>query len=569
MVFYIFQDGFATKDKNCKMTDDDMQKIDISVFDENDLEQFQEKMLIIFSCCVGFRGSTEHAGLLTSQIGSGTFPSDHPTYPNQEWCGLLHFGDEKTHKLSFATSHTRETPEGLGRFPVLSQHVSDDPLIRKKDAGGAIKRYLALLPPTEHGHSRFYRRINKNLTAYLVNQVLGKNKIRCRFQSGFKRMGLKNWEKTRPHAARGFFITELANNPTVPIGWGCKASRHIDPATFMGYTTNGPAGGANVLNAVLNAVGGENSTMIGGEKNDDGGSAVVAARMTVEAKKQPAAKKNEDDKSSDGSQTTVVLSDHFCTNEKPSSINIPSTIHTPKKFQNVTENDFESQSQTSFLSSSVALSNRRGVKDVPSPAANQNYSIFTQVQLQGLEDDMARFEAGIPAPANHHQVKKNCATPATNQDYSFHTQYQMDELNSDVARLVATKKENIVTPSSYAPSDYACFPQRQRPRFEEASLDSLRGFNGRAYCQERRIPSKRELRLMRFRAQLNELERRERLRNLEEVEYDNMKRNESFPYWSSFDEYSTLYHDSVKNQMENEEMARRMRKNPSKKRPFY
>jgi len=42
------------------------------------------------------------------------------------------------------------------------------------------------------------------------------------------------------------------------------------------------------------------------------------------------------------------------------------------------------------------------------------------------------------------------------------------------------------------------------------------------------------LRLIRFWAHLNELERRERLRNLQELEYDNMKRNEIFPYWSSF-----------------------------------
>jgi len=88
------------------------------------------------------------------------------------------------------------------------------------------------------------------------------------------------------------------------------------------------------------------------------------------------------------------------------------------------------------------------------PATNQKYSVFTQVQLEGLENDIARVEAGVIAP------KKMHATPATNQEqYSFHTQHQMDELSSD-------DKES-----------------------EREHCDAL---DRRAYCQERRVPSKRE-----------------------------------------------------------------------------
>jgi hypothetical protein len=548
------------------MTNDDMQKIDISVFDENDLQQHQEKMLIIFSCCVGFRGSNEHAGLLTSQIGSGTFPANHPTYPNQEWCGLLNFGNEKTHKLSFATSHTRESPEGLGQFPVLSVEESDDPAIRKKDAGGSIKRFLAKLPTSEHG--RFYLRINKNRTAFLANQVLGKGKIRTYFQSGFKRMGLKNWKDQRPHSGRGYFISSLANDPSVPIGWGVMASRHKDPITFMGYATNGPTGGAHVLNAVLNAAGGgaseSNKASVRMSEKEKEGCGSLEAKMAPGEEEQlrAEAREHDDDNSnkSNSSQTTVVLGDRFSTNEKKSSV--PSTIACD-----------ENQSTRSIFSTSVASTNHIRA---PSLAANHHdFSRFTQVQLEGLQSDMARFEASFsaPAPANHHEERKEIVTPAANEKISIHTQYQMNELSSDIARLAETEEgRSIITPATYAPSEYSSVSsQRQRPRFEEASLDSLRGFERRAYVQERRVPSKRELRLMRFRAQLNELERRERVRNLQELEYENMRRRESFPYWNSYDEFSTLYRDSVTNDIENEEnqRRRRRRKNTEEKRPFY
>ena len=125
------------------MMEEDFGKLNISVFDKSDLHQFQEKMLIIFTICIGFRGNKEHTNLKRSQIGSGRFPPNHPTYPNQEWWGLIKFSSDKTHKLSLAHNHTREMQEGVAKFPVLSEDgISGDV---NKDVRGAIKRYCTLL----------------------------------------------------------------------------------------------------------------------------------------------------------------------------------------------------------------------------------------------------------------------------------------------------------------------------------------------------------------------------------------------------------------------------------------
>ena len=59
-----------------------MANIDLSVFDESDGIQMQEKLLVEFGCLFGVRGGQEHVQLTINQIGNGHFPSSHPLFPN-------------------------------------------------------------------------------------------------------------------------------------------------------------------------------------------------------------------------------------------------------------------------------------------------------------------------------------------------------------------------------------------------------------------------------------------------------------------------------------------------------
>ena len=65
------------RDENCNFTDEEMSKLDLSVFDESDGQQMQEKLLVGFGCLFGVRGGQEHVQLTLNQIGNCRFPSSH------------------------------------------------------------------------------------------------------------------------------------------------------------------------------------------------------------------------------------------------------------------------------------------------------------------------------------------------------------------------------------------------------------------------------------------------------------------------------------------------------------
>ena len=68
----------------------------MSVFDENDLIQFQEKLLVGFGSLFRFCGSSEHVNLTINMIGNGYFTNDHPLFPGMEWWGIKHIKQRQT-----------------------------------------------------------------------------------------------------------------------------------------------------------------------------------------------------------------------------------------------------------------------------------------------------------------------------------------------------------------------------------------------------------------------------------------------------------------------------------------
>ena len=171
-------EGYGKRDENARFTEEEAQLVDISKFNEDILEEHQEKCLIIFGCKMGFRGDDEHTYLMICQIGTGVYPSNHPLFPGYEWCGLISMGNEKRLKLGVKNDYVRTLSNGLGRFPILSDGKTDDV---KRDIGGTIKRYIEKIP-LDQRNGRFYRRISKD-GKKLTNSNLGHNKIRERIQT--------------------------------------------------------------------------------------------------------------------------------------------------------------------------------------------------------------------------------------------------------------------------------------------------------------------------------------------------------------------------------------------------
>ena len=573
-----------------------MEKLDISVFDESDLAQFQEFFLIIFSTCVGLRGCKEHVNMLRSQVGSGVYPSNHPNYPNYEWWGLLNYGNEKTHKLSISTDHVRTTHEGVGKFPVLSETEGV-----VGDVGGAIKRFCALQPSgSKMRDPRFYRKVNLKGTAYCVDAYLGIELICRRFKFGYRRMGFIDWMKVRPHAGRAYFLTVMANDSSIPLGYKCLVARHKDPKTLIGYTTNGLAGGANVLNAVLKATSGG-----GAKSNKDDGSQIGGKEVLLRNEKAPIEKKTavekqeqqQEDDDSVGSQSSFVLVGR-ARKEKPGSLkNVPDSITTPTSFEAVDDMRMdENQSVASYFSPSVASVNHHQVPVSYAPAANEKYSIYTQHQVEELRTDLVKLEINHnhhhAPPTNHYREinhfsptaneivqfkgKKECAPPpsnhygqfkrysqSANDIYSSFTQHQVDELNSDMSRVEAARR---ATRSFVTPSPQSFLQTTKRVRHGKPSLDQLRGFGTRNYSQpQQRVPSARELEIISIRARVAEIEQNDRLREMQEVEYERMRMYESYPFWNSYDEQKSLYEDSIENDNEREQMDRKKKKRSSKR----
>ena len=126
-------------------------------------------------------------------IGNGYFTNDHPIFPGMEWWGIKHISKDKGRKLGLHTLHVKETEDDIGKFPVLSDGKKGDV---RNDIGGAIKRFMSLLPESVK-NNRFYKRVTKD-NLFFANQVLGKNTIRNRFRSAFERMGIERFDTIKP-----------------------------------------------------------------------------------------------------------------------------------------------------------------------------------------------------------------------------------------------------------------------------------------------------------------------------------------------------------------------------------
>ena len=179
LFFFQGRDGYGQKKPNCHIANGDIEKLDISIFNEDDLKEHQAKVLVILGKYAGFRGSKEPTYLKKDQFTFGTFARDSPIFPSKKYIAIRYMDEDKTNKLNLSTNHLREIENC--RLPILSDGTKGD---LKNDAGGAISRLRTKVPNTTS--DRVFLRISKG-GAQFIKQPIGANTVRSRYAFAFKK----------------------------------------------------------------------------------------------------------------------------------------------------------------------------------------------------------------------------------------------------------------------------------------------------------------------------------------------------------------------------------------------
>ena len=212
------------------MTKEDIDKLDLSLLNEDDPEQHIIKMLFICGIFFGFRGETEHTMMEVRRITSGVFPPGHK-WEGCQWFGIDFIIDKSNH-LSIHKPYVRSIEDTQMKIPVLKND--------KSDPGGCIARFLDKLAP---GQLRLYCRVlskkarskQGETRLFSPNQPMGKDTIKALFRKGAKIMGLSKPSEFAPHSLRHLFGNQLANDPSISLKECMLAMRHSSASASMNY----------------------------------------------------------------------------------------------------------------------------------------------------------------------------------------------------------------------------------------------------------------------------------------------------------------------------------------------
>ena len=238
------------KSEGCQLSAADVEKIDISKFDETDPRQHIMKVLFGMGFYAAFRGSSEHALMKKSQISFGTYPDnfENSTLAGKNYVAIANIPGDKTRTVTVTNSYARDTSQVL-RFPVNSESL--------KCFGGTLSRYYHKLAP---GQIRFYCQVatakyKQKLAMegfpnaeFYGNKPLGRKSIATLFKEGAKLLGLP--ASFRPHSLRGACITKLANDSSVSIAETMAVARHTSVSASRAYQRVDGVSEGNRLNAL-------------------------------------------------------------------------------------------------------------------------------------------------------------------------------------------------------------------------------------------------------------------------------------------------------------------------------
>ena len=228
------QPSYGTKNEACHLRAEDVEKISLAKFNEND--PIQHMMKVLFGCGLyaGFRGNQEHTFFNIKQINQGHYPEKHE---NPDLAGLPYISIDnmldKTNKLSVHNSYLRQTGNSM-RFPC---DFDDD-----NNFGAALVRLVEKMSP---GQTCIYCKVAT--TSYIASlqrmghmkalffpaKPLGAKTITKLFKDDANLLGLS--PSFRAHSLRSAFITMLANDPSVSISETMSAARHTSVSASMNY----------------------------------------------------------------------------------------------------------------------------------------------------------------------------------------------------------------------------------------------------------------------------------------------------------------------------------------------
>ena len=221
--------GYARKNKNCRVAEEDTDKFDLTKFDESDIFQLQQKCALILGVFRGLRGSKEQINLKTFNFLVSKYPKGH------RWAGkrcvqLSEIAHDKRNKINFNNPQVLDESDSVV-FPELSDGLNGNVA---QDIGGPILRMLDMLEKGK-AQDKFYRRVNRGGKKF-DNCVVGKDKMRAIIKCAFQKLGISNWETLRPHALRAHCISTVANSgKPMSEKQRMRATRHSSIATHASY----------------------------------------------------------------------------------------------------------------------------------------------------------------------------------------------------------------------------------------------------------------------------------------------------------------------------------------------
>ena len=251
-------EGYSRKNPDSRLSEEDFGKLQLSKYDKSDLQQFQEKMLVIFGIYFGFWGRSEHHQLKTIHFCTSSFPCNHPHFPALMWTGLKEMPADKKWKLGLDNGYIRMTElDKGGKFP----HLPHLPHLPDFDVGRSIFCFLKLFPQEDNllltnSHQlsdkfNFYCCINREGTAF-TNRNIRIHTIWAMVKSAFACVGIN--ESKWSHAMRATLITRLANNLSVSTSKVMNAARHCTATASATYQQAGKESERNWIAALLWAV---------------------------------------------------------------------------------------------------------------------------------------------------------------------------------------------------------------------------------------------------------------------------------------------------------------------------
>jgi hypothetical protein len=207
----------------------DVSEVNLSMFDEADIEQHQQKNMINMGIHFALRGNSEHANLLISQLVEGKYDASHPL-AGQHFIKLTGLVD-KAHKITSTTPIARNTKNAL-RIPVDINDM-DSPggsMVRLKRKATPGQKRLYTYPLTDAQKSK-YRRNGFPDAATQPNKPIGVNKISKMMKEACAKAGLN----CMGHGLRAIAITTAANTAGLPEADSLAFSRHTSISAQKAY----------------------------------------------------------------------------------------------------------------------------------------------------------------------------------------------------------------------------------------------------------------------------------------------------------------------------------------------